>query len=68
MSKKIVNEVTAMDYFNITKLIQQYDRDNTLHFTYDRDGEVICFTHFCLSTGVDDLVMAEYFLLDICIS
>lgn len=62
-TSKTVNGKTIKYYYDGTRLIQQYDGDNTLHFTYDRDGEVIGFTHFCLTTGKDDPVMTEYFYL-----
>lgn len=47
---KTVNGATTKYY---------YDGDNTLHFTYDRDGEVIGFTYFCLTKGKDATVMTE---------
>ena len=62
-TSKTVNGKKTQYYYDGTRLIQQYDGDNTLHFTYDRNGEVIGFTHFCLTTGVDDPVMTEYFYL-----
>lgn len=67
-TSKTVNGKTTHYYYDGTRLIQQYDGDNTLHFTYDRDGEVIGFTYFCLTTSAENPVMTECFLLDICIS
>ena len=45
---------------NGTRLIEQSNGTDTLHFNYDRNGEAIGFTHFYLSTGHDDPTMCEY--------
>lgn len=52
--------MTTEYYLDGTRLVEQTDETNTLHFNYDRTGEVIGFTHYYLSTGVDDPTMAEY--------
>lgn len=59
-TSKTSNGVTTEYYLDGTRLVEQTDETNTLHFNYDRTGEVIGFTHYYLSTGVDDPTMAEY--------
>lgn len=67
-TSKTVNGVTTKYYYDGARLVKQDNGDNTSHFTYDRDGEVIGFTYFCSTTVADNPVMTECFLLDICIS
>ena len=62
-ASKTADGITTKYYLDGTRLIEQSNGTDTLHFTYDRNGEVIGFTHFCLTTGVDDPVMTEYFYL-----
>ena len=59
-TSKTSNGVTTEYYLDGTRLVEQTDETNTLHFNYDRTGEVIGFTHYYLSTGYDDPIMAEY--------
>ena len=59
-TSKTSNGVTTEYYLDGTRLVEQTAETNTLHFNYDRTGEVIGFTHYYLSTGVDDPIMAEY--------
>ena len=59
-TSKTSNGVTSEYYLDGTRLVEQTDETNTLHFNYDRTGEVMGFTHYYLSTGVDDPIMAEY--------
>lgn len=59
-TSKTVNGVTTKYYLDGTRLIELTDGNDTLHFNYDREGEAIGFTHYFLSTGVDDPVMIEY--------
>ena len=59
-TSKTSNGVTTTYYLDGTRLLEQTDGTNTLHFNYDRDGEVVGFTHYYLSTGYDDPIMVEY--------
>ena len=59
-TSKTSNSETTKFYLDGTRLVEQTDGTNTLHFNYDRNGEVIGFTHYYLSTGYDDPIMAEY--------
>ena len=59
-TSKTVDGITTKYYLDGTRLIEQSNGTDTLHFNYDRNGEAIGFTHYYLSTGYDDPTMCEY--------
>ena len=59
-ASKTADGITTEYYLDGTRLIEQSNGTDTLHFNYDRNGEAIGFTHFYLSTGYDDPTMCEY--------
>lgn len=58
-TSKTVDSITTKYYLDGTRLIEQSNGTDTLHFNYDRNGEVIGFTHFYLGEEYDSL-MCEY--------
>lgn len=67
ITSKSINGKTTKYYYDGTRLVKQDNGNNSIIFLYDRNDEVIGFTYFCSTTVVDDPVMTECFLLDICI-
>ena len=59
-ASKTADGITTKYYLDGTRLIEQSNGTDTLHFNYDRNGEAIGFTHYHLSRGYDDPTMCEY--------